>query len=111
MAQVVPDASALLALLFREPGGESVFALLEDAVIGTVNLAEVLSKQQDYGVAADHAWSTIQLLQLNVVEFSRELAQRTSALRAFTRNNGLSLGDRACLALAQQLRLPAVEPV
>ncbi|MFZ1106612.1 MAG: PIN domain-containing protein [Hyphomicrobiaceae bacterium] len=46
--------------------------------------------------------------RLAIVPFDEELARQTGALRPATRSLGLSLGDRACLALAQRERLPVL---
>ena len=96
----VLDASALLAVLGDEPGAERIRAALADARIGAVNLAEVVGKLQDRGVP-DQAIDDILLdLDLKVVPFDAEQAVQAGKLRAATKAAGLSLGDRACLALA-----------
>ncbi len=108
------DASALLCFMFDEPGAEKVEAAFADrAVIGAVNWAEALSKVADLGgdpgemIAHldDHA-----LLNdaLRVVELTAVDGLAIAQLRPRTRDLGLSLGDRACLALAQRLGLPAL---
>jgi ribonuclease VapC len=105
---VVLDASALLALINGEPGSETVAAALKDAAISTVNLTEVVSKMIDIGISEDDAWNEAVDLVPLVVDFGPELCRRAASLRTSTRALGLSLGDRACLALAEQLRLPAL---
>jgi PIN domain nuclease of toxin-antitoxin system len=105
---VVLDASALLALVNAEPGAEIVAAALADATIGTVNLAEVVSKLIELGIREQDAWAEASDLVPSVVDFDADLARRTARLRLPTRALGLSLGDRACLALAERLRLPAL---
>ncbi|MGH2691108.1 MAG: type II toxin-antitoxin system VapC family toxin [Actinomycetota bacterium] len=97
----VLDASALLAYLRDEPGSVLVEeALAAEASIGAVNLAEVLSKLVDADQDPDEAMARIGILPLEVVPFDKTLAVETARLRPATARAGLSLGDRACLALA-----------
>jgi len=97
----VIDASALLALLNAEPGATTVAAILEaDARVSTVNLAEVVGKLNDYGMSDDDIGETLDNLGLVVEPFTEEQALQSGALRRATREAGLSLGARACLALA-----------
>ena len=100
MSEAVLDSSALLALLFDEPGADSVAAVLPDAVVSAVNLAEVATKLQDRGLDEATASAAVQATGVRVVPFSEDLAWTAARLRASTRDAGLSLGDRACLALA-----------
>ncbi len=46
-------------------------------------------------------------LQLTVVPFEIAHARECARLRTLTRSAGLSLGDRACLAVARQFNAPA----
>ena len=108
MSEVVLDASALLALLNAEPGAEKVAAVLSGAVVSAVNLSEVAAKLAEAGMPEASIRKALDGLALEVVPFDREQAYATGQLRPLTRPLGLSLGDRACLALAQQLGLPAV---
>lgn len=104
------DASALLALLLDEPGAARVEAVLaEGAAISAVNLAEVFSKQAERGHAPEAVRERLvregllgQVLE--VFPFTEEDALEAARLRPL----GLSLGDRACLALARRLGLPAL---
>ena len=105
---MVLDASALLALINDEPGAETVAAVLRDAAITTVSLTEVVTKMIDIGIPEEEAWKEAVDLVPLVVDFGPELCRRAALLRTLTRAFGLSLGDRACLALAEQLRLPAL---
>ena len=114
MPSAVLDASALLAYLRDEEGADLVGdAIAGGASISTVNLAEVLSRAADRGGdpnrlvrqmtergLLDGAISVEPLTTGDAVEIAR--------LRPLTRAQGLSLGDRACLALAHRLRLPAL---
>jgi PIN domain nuclease of toxin-antitoxin system len=110
----VLDASALLALLKGEPGAERVAEALEQgAYLSAVNLAEVLSKLADWGedpAEAQARMAQVGLLgaAVEVLPFTGEDALEVARLRALTRAYGLSFGDRACLALARRLGLPAL---
>lgn len=108
------DASALLCLVFDEPGAEKVEAAFEGrAVVGAVNWAEVLSKVADLGGDPGEMIAQLDdrgLLDdvLQVVELTAVDGLAIARLRPRTRDLGLSLGDRACLALAHRLGLPAL---
>lgn len=103
------DASAVLALLNQEPGSEQVaMAVTARAAMSTVNVAEVVGKLADAGVPETTIRSTLGVLDLEVIAFDGALAYRAGLLRSVTRAAGLSLGDRACLALAQHLGLPVL---
>jgi PIN domain nuclease of toxin-antitoxin system len=108
VSEVVLDASALIAVLREEPGAAAVEAVLDDAVISTVNLSEVQAKLVERGTPAEHAWSWLVDLGLNVVDFDAPQARVAGHLRALTRSHGLSLAARACLALARVLGAPAM---
>jgi PIN domain nuclease of toxin-antitoxin system len=114
LAGAVLDASAVLAYLNREPGAEFVADVLAGgASVSAVNLAEVLSTGADRGVTPERL--ATRLAEVGVLDgaitvepFTREDASTVGALRLVTRGAGLSLGDRACLALARRLEAPAV---
>jgi PIN domain nuclease of toxin-antitoxin system len=105
---VVLDASALFALMREESGAERVATLIDRALIGAVNLAEVTSKFVREGIAIGVVRDWIDALELEVRPFDRELAYAAAALLPATRSHGLSLGDRACLALARTLEATAL---
>lgn len=94
------DASALLALIFREPGHELV-AKAYPAAISTVNLSEVVAKLRDRGVSPQEAAELQDELGLDVIPLGLEAAIQAGLLRDSTRGIGLSLGDRCCLATAR----------
>jgi ribonuclease VapC len=111
---VVLDASAVLAYLKNEPGAEAVYvAVGEGALVSAVNWAEALSKLaeggQDPGDAA-RALTDIGILGQGLIVRPLDGAQAVeiARLRPLIREAGLSLGDRACLALAGALGLPAL---
>ncbi len=107
MSRIVLDASALLALLNREPGAEKLTPqLLSAAASSTVNLAEVQAKLVERGLDPDDAWEATLTPVREVVEFTADHARLACILIAQTRSLGLSLGDRACLALGITLRAP-----
>jgi ribonuclease VapC len=95
------DASALLCLLQDEKGAKRVAEALPEAQIGAVNFSEAFGKLVEAGLDEETVDSLIASLQLHVVSFDREQARLAGSLRRTTREFGLSLGDRACLALAR----------
>jgi len=98
MADVVLDASAVLALLNNEPGAEHVAKTLPGAIINAVNMAEVYTRLLDWGVTREEITEIIDALGMTQLVFDQELAWKAASLRPATRVHGLSLGDRACLA-------------
>jgi ribonuclease VapC len=107
MNRVVLDASALLAILNQEPGAEKMTPeLLSTAVISSVNLAEVHGKLVGRGLRPNDAWEAALTPVREVVPFTSEDARLVGDLVAKTRPLGLSLGDRACLALGLSLKVP-----
>jgi ribonuclease VapC len=104
----VLDASALLAALNDEPGSDAVARALPNAAISAVNLSEVATILLRLEMAAEVARSLLDDLDLEVVPFSRDMAYGAAVLGRRARFAGLSLADRACLALAAARRLPAL---
>jgi PIN domain nuclease of toxin-antitoxin system len=106
----VIDSSALLAAIWNEPGSESVARHLETgtAVIASVNWAEVVTKLHDRGIPADGIQAALAGLAVEVRPADRALAEAAGHLRPLTRSVGLSLGDRICLALGMELRVPVI---
>ena len=100
----VLDASAFMALLRGEAGADTVAGCLPWAVIGAVNQAEVLTKLVSAGMEAQVAWWHIAEIKCESVPFDENQARIAGGLVKITRLYGLSLGDRACLALAIQRR-------
>jgi PIN domain nuclease of toxin-antitoxin system len=99
----VLDASALLAVLQLEAGGDTVADKLGRAHISSVNLCEVVSKLIDKGTTIERARHIIETLALSVEDTDEALAYAAAAMRSATRQAGLSLGDRMCLALGQRM--------
>ena len=107
-AECVLDASAVLALLGNERGADEVEAALGSAVMSAVNLAEVLTKLGDRGVTEAEQRVIRMSLDIEIRSFDESSAWRASSLRGGTKSRGLSIGDRACLALALEEGLPAL---
>lgn len=97
----VIDASAFICWADQEPGATTVAAHLErGALVSAVNLAEIISKSVERGMAIADIRRAVEQSHITVVPFDADLAWRAGLLRITTRHLGLSLGDRACLALA-----------
>jgi PIN domain nuclease of toxin-antitoxin system len=108
MNEVVLDASAILALLNAEPGAEVVEETIPGAVISTVNLSESVAKLAERGMPEALIRVALGEIGLKVIPFDEDLAHQTGMLRVPTRSAGLSFGDRACLALGRQLKVPVL---
>ncbi|NJL89081.1 MAG: type II toxin-antitoxin system VapC family toxin [Coleofasciculaceae cyanobacterium SM2_1_6] len=102
------DASALLASLHNETGFEVVDRLLPESAISTINLSEVIQKARQQGTLTETLVSNLQMAGVEIVDYTIEQAEMTAALWSITRPLGLSLADRACLALAQSRNAIAV---
>jgi PIN domain nuclease of toxin-antitoxin system len=105
--EYVLDSAAVLALLSLEPGYQSVAELLNKSVISSVNLAEVFNKLAQKASAED-VRELLRPLELKVEDWSEDMAYLSAEFTQFNKSHGLSLGDRACLTLAKQLRATAV---
>lgn len=103
MSRDVLDSSAVLASFYGEAGADTIDDILRGAVISTVNVAEIISKLVERGMSAGMAKSTLIDIGIEIVPFDLEQAELVGDLRQKTRVQGLSLGDRACLALAKQI--------
>ncbi len=104
----VLDASALLATLFEEAGSDAVETVLPGARMSAVNFSQVIAKLSDHGLANDDILRDLAELDIVVCDVDRKQAETAGLLRRSTRMAGLSLGDRACLALAATLGAVAV---
>jgi PIN domain nuclease of toxin-antitoxin system len=102
------DASALLAYLFVETGHEQVAAQIEHCCISTVNLAEVAARFARDGHDPRAVCDRIGASSIEIVPFLTDAAATVAALAPLTHARGLSLGDRACLALAMEREIPAL---
>ncbi len=104
----VLDSSALLAWLHKESGFETVDPLLPDCVLSAVNWPETVQKIIAKGVQGDIVKEDLQILGLTIQSCTQADAELAASLWAKTKSLGLSLGDRACLALGLRLNLPVI---
>jgi PIN domain nuclease of toxin-antitoxin system len=106
----VMDASALLALMQGERGSDVVDELIQDqeCIASSVNIAEVGTRLINKGLAPAQLARTLKALDVQPIDFDLEQATLCASLRLSTKHVGLSLGDRACLALTQLVKGTAV---
>ena len=103
---VVLDSTAVLAVLFDEPGAATVLDLLPGSLISAVNLAEIQARLLLSGHSATQTWDRVLSLGFEVMPFSEEQARFAGnlgllgELKGRSRSRRLSLADRACMALA-----------
>lgn len=105
MTLYILDTSALLAHLWKEPGEVRVAQLLttERCLLGATNLAELIGKVIERGLPASEVPILVNSLNVEIIPLTQEQAELAGILRQPTRHLGLSLGDRACLALAKSM--------
>lgn len=110
MNKIALDTSAVLAWLFQEAGADQVLPVLEagSGIMSSVNYAELVGKLMDQGMPAEIIRETLFDLELEVIDFDEAQAFETGMLRNVSKTFGLSLGDRACLALAIIKKLPVL---
>ena len=99
MTSVVLDASALMAFLHSEPGGDIVWQALSDALISAVNYSEVLKKAIERGKEVESVAAVIRRLSLVIVPFDEAHAAAAAELYPQAKPHGMSFADRACLSL------------
>ncbi|MCA9957054.1 MAG: type II toxin-antitoxin system VapC family toxin [Ardenticatenaceae bacterium] len=105
---IVLDASALLAFLFQETGQELVAPHLEDCCLSTVNLSEVVGRFVRDGHDAEAVLNKLLSTQIEIVPFSAQQAGVAALLLPLGKSLGLSLADRACMALAMTRNVPVL---
>jgi PIN domain nuclease of toxin-antitoxin system len=105
---IVLDSSVILAMLFEEPGGELAEEALADAAMSTVNIAEVYTRARSAGIGTAAADAIFAHSKVDIGPLSLRQAQLAGELQAATIGAGLSLGDRCCLALAWDRKLPVL---
>jgi ribonuclease VapC len=93
----------VLALLQEEPGADMVESALDDAEMSCVNISEVIQKAEQHGIDTEGLEVDLEALGVRLHAFDVRDARAAADLWQVTRSAGLSLGDRACLALAQRL--------
>jgi ribonuclease VapC len=108
MTEFVLDSSAVLADLRGEPGAEVVRAASPTSYLSAVNYAEIITKLIEAGTPPDEAGAIAEQLGYTVVVADQARAASAGKLHARTRRTGVSIGDRFCLALAEELSLPAL---
>jgi PIN domain nuclease of toxin-antitoxin system len=108
VSRYVLDASALLAILNEEVDPAAWTGVVGAAAMSAVNLSEVVGKLADLSMRENEIHDVVGPLGLEIVPFDRELAFLAGTLKAQTRGAGLSLGDRACLALGSRMGLPVL---
>ncbi len=106
MNRVALDASAILAAILQEPGTRMVMELLPHAVVSSVNMAEVKGKLMGRGLSPADAWGVALSYASRVISFDSEQAGIAGGLVSAPSACGLSLEDRACLALGLVLDAP-----
>ena len=105
---VILDSSAVLAVINSEPGAKIVKDILIGGSISAANFSEVIAKLVDSGLDDLDAIGVLDALALTVHPVDVAQARCGGLLRRQTRKHGLSLGDRACLALAVALGFPVM---
>jgi PIN domain nuclease of toxin-antitoxin system len=108
VASIVFDSSVILAHLNAEPGSERAARHFGDALISAVNLSEIIGKLVERGASLNLIRAALPRYGLQIAAFDERLAEAAGALRLKTKAHGLSLGDRACLALGQHFALPVL---
>lgn len=103
-SKVVVDASALLAFIFSEPGGDRVLQYISNASISSVNLSEVVTDLLKRGVDGVEVRKHLSQLPLDLIPFDAELAYEAAGLERYRKSHNLSLGDRACLSAGVNLK-------
>lgn len=108
MSNVVLDASALIALVNKEPGGDKVRPVMPSAIMGAVNFCETIQRLRRGGMPLEAVTAALTPLVTDPVPFDSTLAYIAASIHEQTRAAGLSFGDCACLALALSRNLPAM---
>ncbi len=101
---IVLDSSALLAAIRNEPGADRVEHVSQEAIASAISLAESAANLVRRGVTPDAAMKEVSRLVERIIAFDESQALESARLVRFTHHLGLSLADRACLALGKLLR-------
>ena len=105
---LVLDASSLLAFLHDEPGADQVWSALSGGLVGAVNWSEVVQRSLQRQVNITGMRQEFVEAGVLFVPFTAEQAEIAAQLWEKTRALGLSLADRACLALAIERKVPVL---
>jgi ribonuclease VapC len=108
MIEYILDSTALIALVGLETGSQQIAGLLKHSAVSAVNLAETVNKLLEKGFSQAEVRVSLAKLELNVEDWSEAMAYQSAEFSRLSKSHGLSLGDRACLTLAKQLRATAV---
>jgi PIN domain nuclease of toxin-antitoxin system len=108
MIEYILDSTALIALVGLESGSQRIAELLQNSAVSAVNLAETANKLLEKGFSPTEVRASLAKLELQVEDWSEDMAYRSAEFTQFNKSHGLSLGDRACLTLAKQLHATAV---
>jgi PIN domain nuclease of toxin-antitoxin system len=108
MSSFAIDSSALLAMIGNEPGGEVVAAMLPDAVVSTVSIAEAAAILTARNISTAPLQQALAESRVEIAPFTEFQARLCGELRHATKSRSLSAGDRACLALSLDRGLTAV---
>jgi PIN domain nuclease of toxin-antitoxin system len=108
LSEVVLDASALIALVNNEPGGEKVRPVMLHAIISAVNFCETIQRLRRGSMPIEAVTAALTPLVREPVPFDTSLAYIAASIHEKTRSAGLSFADCACLALALSRNLPAM---
>lgn len=106
--RMVLDASAILAIIFEEPGQDVVLAHAKGSLISTVNLVEIFAKSAARDIDSEGVLAQLRRLEIDIAPFQIDEARISADLRPRTIKHGVSLADRACLALAIDRELPVL---
>lgn len=108
MTEFVLDSSAVLAVLQGEAGAKIAEASFDQSVISAANYAEVIAKLIQNGASPDDAEVRVGEITLEVASIDEFRAISAGQFHARTQGYGVSLGDRFCLALAEELAVPVL---
>lgn len=106
--KIVIDASAILALINNEKGQNVVEKVLNNAIVSSVNISEVITIANRNGINETEIIKLLKDIFPHIIDFNYEQACIAAALDKITKKYGLSLGDRACLALAKYKNCPVL---
>jgi len=107
MSKVVFDSSALIALFAKENGYQLIKTHMKDGIISSVNIAEVYKYCiETQNLTEEEAKTLIQLSDIKIIDFCSQQALISAKIIHDTKLYGLSLGDRACIALAILKKCP-----
>jgi len=108
LVSFVLDTSALLAMMQDAPGGSLVGVKLQHSAISALNLSEVLDYCHGHDIQIGGMVGDLRALGLEIHPFSAEDASAVAEITSQLGQPDLSLADRACLALARRLNIPAL---